>query len=54
MGVDGHSTNNVISEVQSGEGLKLSLIPSVFVETVKPDILESVLIQPYAGRLIDA
>ena len=34
MGVDGHSTNNVISEVQSGKGLKLSLIPSVFVSTI--------------------
>lgn len=34
LGVDGHSTNNIISEVQSGEGLKLNLIPAIFVSTL--------------------
>ena len=34
MHVDGHSTNNIISEVQSGRGLKLDLIPAVFVSTL--------------------
>lgn len=34
LGVNGHSTNSVISEVQSGRGLKLDLIPAVFVSTL--------------------
>ena len=34
LGVDGHSTNNIISEVQSGEGLRLNLIPAIFVSTL--------------------
>ena len=32
--VEGQSTNNIISEVQSGEGLKLNLIPSIFLSTL--------------------
>ena len=32
--VEGQSTNNIISEVQSGRGLKLNLIPSVFLSTL--------------------
>ncbi|MBQ9662107.1 MAG: chloride channel protein [Oscillospiraceae bacterium] len=32
--VEGQSTNNIISEVQSGNGLKLNLIPSIFFSTV--------------------
>ncbi len=34
LGVEGHSTNSIISEVQSGEGLKLTLIPAIFVSTL--------------------
>ena len=32
--VEGQSTNNIISEVQSGKGLKLNLIPSIFLSTL--------------------
>ena len=32
--VEGQSTDNIISEVQSGKGLKLNLIPSVFLSTL--------------------
>ena len=32
--VDGQSTNSIISEVQSGNGLKLNLIPAVFFATI--------------------
>ena len=32
--VDGQSTNSIISEVQSGNGLKLNLIPAVFFSTI--------------------
>ena len=32
--VEGQSTNNIISEVQSGNGLKLNLIPSIFLSTL--------------------
>ncbi len=32
--VEGQSTNNIISEVQSGRGLKLNLIPSIFLSTL--------------------
>ena len=34
FGVEGHSTNNIISEVQSGKGLKLNLIPAIFLSTL--------------------
>ena len=33
-GTEGHGTNNIIEEVQSGQGLKLSLLPSIFLSTV--------------------
>ncbi len=32
--VEGQSTNNIISEVQSGKGLKVNLIPSIFLSTL--------------------
>ena len=32
--VEGQSTNSIISEVQSGKGLKLNLIPSIFLSTL--------------------
>ena len=32
--VEGHSTNNVISEVQTGKGLRWGLIPAVFISTI--------------------
>ena len=32
--VEGQSTNSIISEVQSGKGLKWSLIPSIFLSTL--------------------
>lgn len=32
--VQGQSTNSIISEVQSGKGLKLNLIPSIFLSTL--------------------
>ena len=32
--VEGQSTNNIINEVQSGKGLKLTLIPSIFLSTL--------------------
>ena len=32
--VEGHSTNNVISEVQTGKGLRWGLIPAVFFSTI--------------------
>ncbi|MCR5088351.1 MAG: chloride channel protein [Oscillospiraceae bacterium] len=32
--VEGQSTNNIISEVQSGNGLKIALIPSIFFSTI--------------------
>ena len=32
--VEGQSTNSIISEVQSGNGLKLNLIPSIFLSTL--------------------
>ena len=32
--VEGQSTNNIISEVQSGKGLKLNLIPAIFLSTL--------------------
>ena len=32
--VEGQSTNSIISEVQSGKGLKLTLIPSIFLSTL--------------------
>ncbi len=34
FGVEGQSTNSIISEVQSGRGLKLNLIPSIFLSTL--------------------
>ena len=32
--VQGQSTNNIINEVQSGNGLKLNLIPAIFLSTL--------------------
>ena len=32
--VEGQSTNNIINEVQSGEGLKWNLIPAIFLSTL--------------------
>lgn len=32
--VEGQSTNNIIREVQSGKGLKINLIPSIFLSTL--------------------
>ena len=34
FGVEGQSTNNIISEVQKGEGLSLALLPAIFLTTV--------------------
>ena len=33
-GTEGKGTNDIISEVQTGEGLKLSLVPAIFVSTI--------------------
>ena len=32
--VEGHSTNSIITEVQSGKGLKFGLIPAIFCSTI--------------------
>ena len=33
-GTEGHGTNNILEEVQRGRGLKLTLLPSIFVSTI--------------------